>query len=429
LLPTASAPCAWLTSNPSIRLAAPSSPNASASAAPASSRRSRCRAFFSASSTSVALAVEPALDVRVVGVVRAEDRVGELPLGVELRDEGRDDAPGALAGRRVERVAVAVDELAVLAVEARDGGRLARDVDAEDVDTPLAVGVGVTAVGGDGAAPLAVDRFDGLESVSEVRRPLEGLVGGGRLHLAAQRVGQYPRFALEEALDGLDVREVGLPVDVGLWDAGAATEADVVVQARPVAGGELVVGTAPQAVGLPGGLDDRLQAALVGEGAEDRRALLGVAGGLDAGELVVGQLDQRVGLVVFQADVVAGPVALDEVRLQQERLGLRVGDRDIDGVGLGDHPADALAAGVRVGADPVPDVDGLPDVEDPLAVEELVDAGLGRQVGCPLADGGGVHRRAIVGRRVSLCRPPGRRRSRARPVAPGPPRRAPLRGP
>ena len=49
------------------------------------------------------------------------------------------------------------------------------------------------------------------------------------------------------------------------------------------------------------------------------------------------QLQVGIGLVVAEQDVVAGPLALDPVVLQQQRLGLGVGDDELQLRGLGPH--------------------------------------------------------------------------------------------
>jgi len=91
---------------------------------------------------------------------------------------------------------------------------------------------------------------------------------------------------------------------------------------------------------------------LAGVGAEDGRGLVGIAGDLDPRGVVGRQLDHRIRLVVLESDVVPGLVALDQVRLEQQRLRLGVGDGDLDLAGAVDHPADPRAAGIGVGPDP-----------------------------------------------------------------------------
>jgi hypothetical protein len=69
-------------------------------------------------------------------------------------------------------------------------------------------------------------------------------------------------------------------------------------------------------------------------------------------------------------------VTLDEVRFEQQRLRLGVGDGEVNVFGSSDHPPDAVASGVGVRPDATPEVDGLPDVEDGVVGEKLVDARL-----------------------------------------------------
>jgi hypothetical protein len=85
------------------------------------------------------------------------------------------------------------------------------------------------------------------------------------------------------------------------------------------------------------------------------------------------ELDQRIGFVVLQPDVVPRLVAFDQVRFEQERLRLCVSDGELDAVCLSDHSADAIGPWVGVGSHPRADVDRLADVEHRLAVVELVD--------------------------------------------------------
>ena len=51
-----------------------------------------------------------------------------------------------------------------------------------------------------------------------------------------------------------------------------------------------------------------------------------------------------IGLVVAQADVEARPVALDELLLGEQRLGLGLGDEEVDRGDLADHLAPPLVA-------------------------------------------------------------------------------------
>jgi hypothetical protein len=108
-----------------------------------------------------------------------------------------------------------------------------------------------------------------------------------------------------------------------------------------------------------------------------------LAGEVDAGELLVeADPDVGVGLVVAQADVEPRPVALDELLLGEQRLGLVLGDEEVDLGDLGDHlgaPAGRLAGEVPTHA--LANRARLADVEHLASlVLEHVDTGLIRQL-------------------------------------------------
>ncbi len=69
-----------------------------------------------------------------------------------------------------------------------------------------------------------------------------------------------------------------------------------------------------------------------GEGAEVPGAVLTHASGHeDLGEVILpGDLDVRVAFVILEPNVVVGPVTLDQVHLQDQRLQLRSGDDEVD---------------------------------------------------------------------------------------------------
>jgi hypothetical protein len=88
----------------------------------------------------------------------------------------------------------------------------------------------------------------------------------------------------------------------------------------------------------------------------------------------------RVGLVVSQPDVEARPVALDELLLGEQRLGLRLRHQEVD---RGDLPGELEPASVGPGevrGDALADRGRFAHVEDlSLGVLEHVDAGLVRE--------------------------------------------------
>ena len=94
--------------------------------------------------------------------------------------------------------------------------------------------------------------------------------------------------------------------------------------------------------------------------------------------------DVRERLVVPQADVERGPVALDEVLLEVERLRLALRDDHLDARDARDEVADAragVAAAVEVAAHAGPERLRLADVEDLVArVAKEVDARALRQL-------------------------------------------------
>ena len=103
-----------------------------------------------------------------------------------------------------------------------------------------------------------------------------------------------------------------------------------------------------------------------------------LAGEVDAREgLVERDRDVGVRLVVAQADVEDGPVALDEVLLGQQRLGLGLGGDEVDLVDRGDHVRRAAARGrlAEVRGHALADRARLAHVEHlALGVLEQVDA-------------------------------------------------------
>src|SRR5262249_13107867 len=93
------------------------------------------------------------------------------------------------------------------------------------------------------------------------------------------------------------------------------------------------------------------------------------------GLLLRGELAGGVVLVVPQADVVAGAVALDQVRLEDERFQIVAGDDELEVVDLADQGVRLRVAGPRVleiGAHWAWERGGLPHIDD-LALRVLVE--------------------------------------------------------
>ncbi len=195
-------------------------------------------------------------------------------------------------------------------------------------------------------------------------------VRGGR-HLAPEGLDQRLLATLEEELDLFDVRAV-----VGLGDrldARALAPLDVIEETgalqRPLAvvdvdrAGPEREEPADQVHRL---VDARCRGIRPEVAAPVVRQL---AGPLDPREVVgQGHLDVRVALVVLEPDVEARLETLDEVRLEEERLGHAVDLGDLDvGDPVDDAPDEVQLARRRgllpVRADPVAQALGLADVQ------------------------------------------------------------------
>ena len=113
---------------------------------------------------------------------------------------------------------------------------------------------------------------------------------------------------------------------------------------------------------------------------------------LDTWEYMVGaQQDERKALIVAQQDVVSGAIALDELRLQQQRLRLAVGGHNRHRPRLRDHAAQAIGQPVdlRVIAHPVLERARLAYIENIAArIVHPVNPGLRRQGFPDVADRG-----------------------------------------
>ena len=214
-------------------------------------------------------------------------------------------------------------------------------------------------------------------------------------------------------------------VERDLAGAGPRAALDLVEKARPGAVGEIAVGAGAQQKGAL----QRVHGAEDRPGAGERTEIVA----LDAARAAVldeprgGMIgaDQDVGeaLVVPQHHVVARFQLLDEIGLEQQRLGLGLGGDEHHRARLRDHPGDArrLALRRRIGGDPFLDRSGLADIEHlALGADHAIDAGPERRVAPEGLDGLGAARE-------TRATPPAPRRGRC----PGErcPARAPARAP
>ncbi len=273
------------------------------------------------------------------------------------------------------------------------------------------LGVCVAAIGGDGDGVERADRAlgdalalhqraHGAQAVALERGLLVVLGGGGRAHALLEIALDRAEAPGEEVDHAVDAAPVVLLGDVA--DTGGFTALDVVVQAWAAA-------AAARLGARAGAVHEHL-----GEHLKRRAHALGVGVGAEVGAaravalarevdprvvLVERDGDERVGLVVAQADVEARAVLLDEALLGQQRLGLAGDDDALDRfdarppsprgpgwrshLGLGEVRGDALA-----------DRLGLADVDDAaLGVAEQVDAWL-------------VGQRALLGQTARRCSAP-----------------------
>ena len=102
-------------------------------------------------------------------------------------------------------------------------------------------------------------------------------------------------------------------------------------------------------------------------------------------------------LVVAQRDVVTGLELLDEIGLEQQRLGVRLGGDEHHRAGLRHHPLDAarLALGRHISGDALLDRARLTDIEHlALCPDHAIDAGPERRVAPEFPDRLGATRHA-----------------------------------
>ncbi len=231
---------------------------------------------------------------------------------------------------------------------------------------------------------LCLDALQRGELVAQLRGALELEAAAGLLHALLQLRLHLVAAALEHLDRGGHVLRVRLAADQP--DARRRAAPDLVLQARAAAVGEEAVRAvtdAKQLLQLVERLAHRAGVRKRPEIASRRAARAAVE--LQPRELVLHvQVDVGEALVVAQHDVEARLVRLDEVVLEQQRLGFGVGDRDLDGTDLRHQRLHLRVdvAGGEVGADPVLETARLADVQQLLAgAEHAVHAGAPRQCG------------------------------------------------
>ncbi len=220
---------------------------------------------------------------------------------------------------------------------------------------------------------------------------------GGFAHGVAKAVLDRPAAAGEEIARLLD--QLGIVVERNLASARRGAALDLVEQARPGSMGEETVRAGAQEKRPLQRVQGAENGASAGERAEIVAGDIARAAMLDQPRGGMAGADQDIGeaLVVAQRDIVAGLELLDEIGLEQQRLGVRFGGDEHHRSGLRDHARDAawLALGRHIGGDALLDRARLADIEHlALLPNHAIDAGSERGVAPEGADRLGAARHA-----------------------------------
>ena len=263
------------------------------------------------------------------------------------------------------------------------------------------------------------------------QRPQPVAIHGGGLvvHLRGRRLHPRGQAPVQVGIPpGQEIARLvhqgGIGGRVDAADAGGGAALDLVLQAGAGPGGEIAIAAAAQGKDTGQGRQRAVHRAGGRKGAEII-ALHGLGTAILGDPrkvMVVADQDVGEGLVVPQDDIVVRLQALDQVRLEQQRLGLGMGGDDLERPGRLDHPHDAGGQPRRlgVGADPVAQDPSLADIEHlGVDAQHPVDAGALRQAPRhPLQEGEAVlalapfdgrfgHDRAIRARRPAGRSPGG----------------------
>ena len=243
-------------------------------------------------------------------------------------------------------------------------------------------GPGLTLDEGEGAQAIAVD--GGQLIVLPLRR---------RAHGVAELALHGLRLAGEEGLRIVDELVVAGLVDLAhTW---RRTAADLVKQAWPRAIVHVAVGAGAQQEHLLQGIQGAIDRSRACEGAEvNALAAPGTAMLSDLREVVIlAQEDERETLVVAQQNIERGTKALDQLRLEQQRFGLRMRRHHRHLTRERHHPLQALRQVVElcVVGDAGAQAAGLADIEHrAVGIEHAVHAGARGQGLHDVADRGGT---------------------------------------
>jgi hypothetical protein len=358
----------------SMRSGSASSPSASCSPSSASTRCWRRRSAFRRSWSRASSALRSASSrIRRLSP-RSAARTSTL--APRRGPRGPDHLPHFALDRVLQVEGLAVGEHAVADLEDLRVGVGPVDGDGDDVDRPDRLV---------GHALALEQRAHGAQAVALERRLLVLARDRRRLHLLLEVALDLAVAPGEEGHDAVDRLVVLLARDVA--DAGRPAALDVVVQARRARAPprlDALAGTEEE--DLAQQVERAAHALGVRVGPEvDAVAAVALAREVDAREFLVHRdRDERIGLVVAQADVEARAVLLDEVLLGQQRLGLGGDEHELHPVDRVDHLVGAARDRVgEVAGHPLLQRLGLADIDDlALVVAEQVDA---RPVGQRLA--------------------------------------------
>ena len=255
----------------------------------------------------------------------------------------------------------------------------------------------------DGLRPLDIGQR--AKPVAIDRRKLEIALVGGLGHLLGEPRLDPGRLARQEQFRIGD--QVGIILLADAVDARRRAAADLVQQARPGPGREKAVRTASQQEQFLQRIEGRGDRS----GACERPVILA----LDAPRaamladlriiMVLAQQDEGEAFVVAQQDIVGRSEALDQLRFEQQRLGLGLGGDDGHAARLADHPLQPLGQfrDLGVAVDAVLEHPRLADIQDVAArILHAIDAGPGRQCFQDVADR--LYARVEVGRAVAADR-------------------------
>ncbi len=316
-------------------------------------------------------------------VVRQQDQLRRRLVVVELRQERGQHLLRRERFLRARKIGAVAPVLSGAEEEHLDAGIAALLMDGEHIRLLHAARID---------ALLRLDRGQCREAVAIEGGGLEFEFGRGLFHFAGQLLFHHPAAAGQE-IRGL-AHQFGIAGKIDLAGAGPRTAADLIQQAGPGAAFEEGVGAGTH----------QKSALQRGDGTADRagrreRSEIAARPRLRAAmfedlrrPMIPGDQDIGKRFVVAQLHVEARTQLLDQIGLEQQRLGFGRGRDDFDVHGGGDHAQDArrLRRGdPGVGRKPLLHVLGLADIEHVVGrIEHAIDAGRGRRVPYRVLDRG-----------------------------------------